>query len=98
MLYSTDVLKLLNPMPTFKNSLKKKKAPRASIAMLGEAQESLASLLGNNREPSLREQIEEMSAGGGGCCCCSLTFEVRPGLLCRAMTARKERAHARLHP
>ena len=57
-----------------------------SVTMLGEAQESLASLLGNNREPSLREQIEEMSAGGGGCCC-SLTFEVRQGLLCRVWHA-----------
>ena len=57
------------------------------MTMLGEAQESLASLLGNNREPSLREQIEEMSAGGGGCCCCSLTYEVRPGLLCRVWRA-----------
>jgi len=38
-----------------------------------EAQESLSSLLGAAREPSLREQIEEMNSGGG---CCSLTYEV----------------------
>ena len=38
-----------------------------------EAQESLSSLLGASREPSLREQIEEMNSSGG---CCSLTYEV----------------------
>jgi hypothetical protein len=37
--------------------------------------ESLSSLLGNSREPSLREQIEEMTASGEGCC--SLSYEER---------------------
>ena len=73
------------------------------------AQESLTSLLGNTREPSLREQIEEMTESGGGCCC-SLTYEVCRGLPCTAVSSRgglrarepaptgaRTRAHAHMH-
>mmetsp|Transcript_47602 Transcript_47602/g.74331 ORF Transcript_47602/g.74331 Transcript_47602/m.74331 type:complete len:103 (-) Transcript_47602:458-766(-) len=40
------------------------------------ANEALTSLLGNSREPTLKEQIEEAVASGEGGCC-SLTYEER---------------------
>ena len=48
---------------------------KRSLPGMDNAREQIESLMGNAREPSLREQIEEMTAEGGGCC--SLTYEER---------------------